>query len=397
MRGREIHFMIAIKLNKGEDKRVIAGHPWIFSNEVRSSLKGFEPGDLVRVEASNGRPLGVGFVNPHTLIAVRMLTTGPGELDPDFVGQRLTRALELRSRLYPASTTYRAVYGESDGLPGLIVDRYDAAVAVQILTAGMERKRDEVLAAILSNLDPHVVVLRNDSPYRKLEGLPIRKEIAHGRWTEPVSVHFSGIKLRVDLMEGQKTGLFLDQRDNLDLLAPFSANARVLDGFCYTGAWGLKAALTGASSVTAVDSSAQALGTAEINARENACENRWRGICGNALHVLDSLRDEPPFDIVILDPPAFARRKDHLASAKNRYRSINMGAISLLAPGGILFSCSCSHHLDSYSFKQVLSEAVARSGRHAVLLATGGQAKDHPALLSARETEYLKCFVLKVW
>jgi 23S rRNA (cytosine1962-C5)-methyltransferase len=312
------------------------------------------------------------------------------------VAKRIGRALELRERLYPSCETYRAVYGESDGLPGLVVDRYGQAVAVQILTAGMERRKDEILEAIISKLHPDVLVLRNDSPYRRLEGLPLGKSVGHGEWTGPVTVRFADMDLLVDLMDGQKTGLFLDQRDNLNLLGPHSANARVLDCYCYTGAWGIKAATTGATSVTAVDSSRDALETAGLNAEQNGCADRWGGMCGDAGEVLEYLREEPPFDVVILDHPAFARRKNHLASARRQYRSINKSAISLLAPGGILFSCSCSYHLDSYSFRQVLSEAVARSGRSAIMLAAGGQAKDHPVLLSARETEYLKCFVLKV-
>lgn len=389
--------MISIKLKKGEDRRVRAGHPWIFSNEVRGSLKGLEPGDLVRVEASGGRPLGLGYVNPRTLIAVRMLTVGADELEPDFVTRRIKRALDLRARLYPDSTTYRAVYGESDGLPGLIVDRYGAAVAVQVLTAGMERMKNEVLHAVLSLLDPDVVVFRNDSPYRELEGLPLEKTVGHGEWKGPVTVRYGDMKLQADLVDGQKTGLFLDQRDNLNLLTPFSADSKVLDCFCYTGAWGIKAALSGALSVTGLDTSAKALRAAEVNARENGCDDRWSGIRGDAFEALGSLRDESPFDLVILDPPALARRKDHLASAKARYKAVNTAAMSLLASGGILFSCSCSYHMDPVSFRQMLSEAATGSGRHAVILAIGGQSKDHPVLLSARETEYLKCFVLRVW
>ena len=389
--------MVTLRLKRGEEDRVLAGHPWIFSNELKTIPKGLQPGELVRVEAANRRPLGIGYVNPRTLIAIRLIATGADDLDPDFISLRLKRAVELRGRLYPGSTTYRAVYGESDGLPGLIVDRYDSAVAVQILTAGMERRRDEILSAVVSVLDPDVLVLRNDSPYRELEGLPIEKSVEHGEWRGPVPVRIEGMTLLADLMEGQKTGLFLDQRDNLTLPVPFSANAKVLDCFCYTGAWGIKAATAGASSVTAVDSSARALKAAEVNARENECVDRWRGIRGDAFEVLDSLREESPFDVVVLDPPSFVRRKDRLASAKNRYRTLNMKAISLLESGGVLFTCSCSHHLDAYSFRQVLSEAVAKSGRRALILAARGQAKDHPVLLSARETEYLKCLALRVW
>jgi 23S rRNA (cytosine1962-C5)-methyltransferase len=389
--------MITLRLKKREEKRALAGHPWIFSNELKTMPTGVQPGDLVRVEAANRRPLGIGYVNPRTLIAIRLLTAGADDLDPDFISDRIKRAVELRGRLYPGSTTYRAVYGESDGLPGLIVDRYDSAVAVQILTAGMEMRREEILSAVRSNLEPDVLVLRNDSTYRQIEGLPIEKSVESGEWRGPVPVRLEGMALLADLMEGQKTGLFLDQRDNLALPVPFSADAKVLDCFCYTGAWGIKAVMAGASSVTAVDSSARALKAAEVNARENGFADRWKGVRGDAFQVLDSLSEESAFDVIILDPPSFVRRKDRLASAKNRYRAINMKAISLLAPGGVLVTCSCSHHMDAHSFRQVLSEAAAKSGRRAVILAARGQAKDHPVLLAARETEYLKCLALKVW
>lgn len=388
--------MKTIRLKRGEDRRARAGHPWIFSNEIGTSLKDVQPGDPVRVVAAGGYPLGIGYANPRSLIAVRLLAMGRAELEGSFVESRMAEALRLRGSLYPGSDVYRAVYAESDGLPGLIVDRYGSAVAVQTLTAGMERLKSEIFDAVLALLKPEVVVTRDDSRYRELEGLPLERSIAYGSWEGPRRVKFAGLELAVDLLEGQKTGLYLDQRDNLEILAPFSREARVLDCFCYAGAWGLKAAALGASSVTAVDSSGPALEAARENAAVNGCTSRWRSIQGDAFDVLEDLRSDAPFDVVILDPPAFARRKDRLAAARRRYRDINMKAMALVARGGVLVSCSCSHHLDRASLRQVLSEAASRAGRRAVVLEARGQSRDHPVLLSAVETEYLKCFLLRI-
>jgi 23S rRNA (cytosine1962-C5)-methyltransferase len=385
-----------VHLKRGEDKRARAGHPWIFSNEIATSLKDFDPGDLVRTVAAGGYPLGVGYVNPRSLIAVRLLTAGRDDLEESFVRSRAAEALRLRECLYPGSDVYRAVYAESDGLPGLIVDRYGSAVAIQILTAGMERLRQEVQSAVLELLKPDVIVMRNDSRYRELEGLARERSVSHGTWNGPRRVDFAGLELVVDLLEGQKTGLYLDQRDNLEILAPFCREARVLDCFCYEGAWGLKAAACGAASVTAVDSSAKALEAARENASRNGCLSRWSAIEGDAFEVLEHLRGGDPFDVVILDPPSFARRKDRLAAAARRYREINMKAMALVARGGYLVSCSCSHHLDRSALRQVISEAAARAGRRAVVIEARGQSRDHPVLLSALETEYLKCFLMRV-
>jgi 23S rRNA (cytosine1962-C5)-methyltransferase len=388
--------MKSVVLKRGEDKRLRAGHPWIFSNEIKSSLKEHEPGDLVRVEGAGGHSLGIGYVNPQSLIAVRLLATGVDQIEDNFLETRIAAALGQREALYKGSTVYRVVYGESDALPGLIIDRYDDAVAVQILTAGMEKIQSAVLDAIHQILKPKVVVARNDTRYRELEGLEGGVALLHGTWNGPAWVSLEGIALAADLLDGQKTGLFLDQRDNLDSLAPWSPGARVLDCFCYTGAWGLSALRAGAASVSAVDSSSKALEGGRANAERNGTASKWTPFKGDAFEVLDSFREGPKFDLVILDPPSFVRRKDRLAAAKRRYREINLKAMALLRPGGVLVSCSCSYHLDRPSFKQLINEAATKLGRRAVLLEERGQSKDHPVLLAARETDYLKCFVLRI-
>ncbi len=383
-------------MKRGEERRVRAGHPWIFSNEIATSLKEHTPGDLVRIVTSGGAPVGIGYVNPHSLISVRVLSTGPGDLDPDFIATRVAEATALRSSLYPASDTYRAVYGESDALPGLIVDRYGPAVAVQILTAGMERLRREIIDAVRAALDPEVIVMRNDSRYREYEGLAQEMEVVHGAWSGPVWVDLAGVSIAADLVKGQKTGLYLDQRDNLRVLDSACRGARVLDCFCYTGTWGVRAAMKGAVSVTGVDSSLWGLECARANAEKNACEDVCDFIRGDAFEVLDRIGPAGSYDVVILDPPSFAKKRDRMSGAKRKYREINAKAVSLLKSGGLLISCSCSHHLDAFAFRQVLSEAVAGCGRRAVLLEARGQSRDHPVLLAARETEYLKCMTLRI-
>jgi 23S rRNA (cytosine1962-C5)-methyltransferase len=388
--------MKSIVLKRGEDRRPRAGHPWIFSNEIKSSLREHSPGDIVLVTGAGGQVVGVGYVNPQSLIAVRLLATGTDSLDAGFLEERISTALRLREAVYPGSCVFRVVHGESDALPGLVVDRYGAAVAVQILTAGMERMKEDVLRALLGTLRPEVVVARNDTLFRDLEGLPRGVDLLHGTWSRPVPVSIQGMELTADLMEGQKTGLFLDQRDNLLAPSPWAAGARVLDCFSYTGAWGIRALLDGAAQVTAVDSSSRALEEALRNARRNGVENRWQAIEGDAFAVLDSLAGGPPFDVAVLDPPSFVRRKDRLASAKKRYRAINQKAMALLRPAGILVSCSCSHHLDRPAFKQLINEAATAAGRRAVLMEERGASRDHPVLLAARETDYLKCFVLRI-
>jgi 23S rRNA (cytosine1962-C5)-methyltransferase len=388
--------MKTLAIKRGEDKRLSAGHPWVFSNEVKSPLKEFEPGEMVRLTSAGGRPIGVGYVNPRSLICVRVLSTDASGVEDGFVKKRIAAALRLRRSLYPDSKVYRLVYGESDALPGLIVDRYGGNVCMQTLTAGMELLKREALDAVLSLLSPEVVVARDDAPYRELEGLPREKSVLHGEWRGPVQVSVDGVKMLADLMDGQKTGLFLDQRENLGCTSAWARGARVLDCFSYTGAWGIHALLAGAASVTAVDASAKALEDARQNAQANSVEDRWTSIEGDAFKILEKMPGGPRFDIAVLDPPAFVKRKDRLAAARRRYRDINQKAISTLRPGGTLVSCSCSHHLDRPAFKQLLNEAATRAGRRAIVVQERGQSRDHPVLLAARETDYLKCLVLRI-
>ncbi len=388
--------MKPLTLNPGGEKRILRGHKWIFSNEIADPLNYFEPGGWVEVFSHKGRNLGYGYINPRSLIAVRLLA-GPGrEPQPDFITRRLDAANQRRrTELYPGAQCYRVVYGESDGLPGLVVDRYGRLVVYQITTLGMSRLEPEVQAAIHEVLKPEILVYRNDSPVRLLEGLPLSKGLAHGEFRENLRVELDGLHYLINPIEGQKTGMYLDQRDNRRMLKPFVQDKKVLDLFCYNGAWSLTAAAAGAAEVLGIDESKAAIEQAEVNAQENGLASQCRF---EAREVFQALKELPrnSFDVVVVDPPAFVKTKSALLEAKKGYTDLNRRALLTLKPGGILVSCSCSFHLDEASFREVLLKASQASGRELRLLEARGQSKDHPVLLAMPETHYLKCYLLQV-
>jgi len=386
-----------LRLKKKEDRRIRRGHPWVFSNELSDRTAGLEPGELVEVADFTGRPVGVGYANPHTLIAVRMLS-GRGEaLSPGFLRERVAAARALRERLCPGRRAYRAVYSESDMLPGLIVDRYGGWLSVQVLTAGMERMMAEVMDALTDVHAPEGIVLRNDSPLRKLEGLDTYARVERGRLPEAVRVNVSGLEFEVDLLHGQKTGFFLDQADNYRLLDGVGKGAKVLDLFCHTGPWSLYAARAGAGPVLGVDSSQRAVDSAVGNARINGLEGMAQFVRSDAFEYLKgtSARGES-FDVVVCDPPAFIKSRSKLAEGLKGYRDLNVRAMKAVAKGGFIITSSCSHHLDRSGFVELLREAAASAKRTARLIELRSQSKDHPVLLAAPETEYLKCALVQL-
>lgn len=386
-------------LNKREDRRLRAGHDWVFSNEVdnrRSPLKDFQPGDIVEVQGADGRVIGTGYVNPHSLICARLMSRDPAHLpSASLLVHRLNIALALRERVY-ADPYYRLVYGESDGLPGLVVDRYDDILVAQITTAGMEQMRDDVIAALTKVLKPRGILLRNDNSIRDLEGLPRYVETGAGEVPETVEVVEGEARFTVNLSGGQKTGWFFDQRDNRARLDRYVRGARVLDVFSYVGAWGIRAALGGASEVLCVDASADALAAARANGERNGVEIAT--LEGDAFEAMRQLRDgEERFDTVIIDPPAFIKRKKDVEAGTQAYRRINQLAMQLLARDGILVSASCSYHLGRDALVDVIQGAARHLNRRAAILEFGGQGPDHPVHPAIRETEYLKaCFVRAV-
>lgn len=379
-------------------RRTEAGHAWIFSNELISEPAGYEPGELVRVTGPKGRFIGIGYVNPRTLIAVRLLTRDAVAIDRAFIERRIGNAIERRQATgYAGHDAWRVIHGESDGLPGLIVDRYGRSLSVQVLTAGMERLFPVVLDALVSRFDPSSVVLRNRSPFREMEGLPAEDRICHGSLESDPVISEEGISFSVDVLGGQKTGFFLDQRENRLFLRDRRfdrPSARVLDCFSYAGAWALSAAKGRDWDVTAVDISDKAVALIGRNAELNG--TAVRAVSADAFAFLrDAERNRERYDVIVLDPPAFIKSKAKLKDGMRGYREINVRAMKMLAPGGVLVTASCSHHMTAELFQQLLVDSAADAGVSLRLLRRGGQAADHPVLLAMPETEYLKTFFLE--
>ncbi len=386
-----------LRLKRNEDRRLHAGHLWIFSNEVdtgQTPLPKFQAGELVRVLAHNDRALGLAYVNPKSLISARLLETWRLP-DAAWLAARIRTALRLRERLY-AEPFYRLVYGESDGLPGLVIDRYGAACVAQIGTAGMERLKPFILEALEQVLGCEALLFKNDSSLREMEGLPSYVEAAKGRFDAPAQVLEDGLEFRVLLAEGQKTGWFYDQAANRRALVKYlRKGARVLDVFSYAGAWGVRAARSGAGEVLCVDSSAAALESALGNAERNGV--KIGTVKGDAFDVLEDLaKKRSRFDVVIIDPPAFAKRKKDLPKAQAAYKRLNQLAMNVIADDGILVTCSCSHHLTAEDLQDAIAKAARGAERHLQILEMGGQAPDHPVHPAIPETRYLKAYFCRV-
>ncbi len=382
-------------LRKNQDRRVRAGHPWIFSNEI-GELKG-DPADgaLVDVRDARGAYLGRAYYNHSSLICARILTRGRDEIDAEFFTRRIERATRLRERVMPGEVALRLVYGEADQLPGLVVDRYGDWLSVQILTLGMEARSELVRAALAALPGVRGAVRVADSPLRQLEGLPLSREVWWGDVPERVELEVDGFQVEVDLLHGQKTGLFLDQRLNRRRAAQWAAGRRALDLFCYQGEWALHLARGGATQVHAVDSSEPALAAARRNAERNQLSDRISFECGNVFDTVRALeRARERFGLVVLDPPALIKSRRTLAAGARAYRELNRAAMNLLEEDGVLVTCSCSHHLDDMLFRQVLLEAARAAHRPFRVLDWAGEPPDHPQLLAVPETHYLKCAVL---
>jgi 23S rRNA (cytosine1962-C5)-methyltransferase len=386
-----------LRLKRNEDRRLHAGHLWIFSNEVdtqQTPLPKFEAGELVRVLAHNDRALGLAYVNPKSLISARLLETWRRP-DAAWLAARIRTALRLRDRLYP-KPYYRLVYGESDGLPGLVIDRYGAACVAQIGTAGMERLKPLILEALEQVLGCEALLFKNDSSLREMEGLPSYVEAAKGRFDAPAQVLEDGLEFQVPLAEGQKTGWFYDQSANRRALVKYvRKGARVLDVFSYAGAWGVRAARSGAREVLCVDSSAAALESAASNAQRNGV--KIETVKGDAFDVLEDLaKKDSRFDVIVVDPPAFAKRKKDLPKALAAYKRLNQLAMNVIADDGILVSCSCSHHLTFEDLQDAIAKAARGAERHLQILEMGGQAPDHPVHPAIPETRYLKSYFCRL-
>lgn len=385
-----------LDLLPGRERRLLLGHRWVFSNELSGNLSALEPGSWVTVHSNKGVCLGSGYVNPHSLIAVRMVCAPHEKPSPDFFRNLIEKAaLRRRTLLYPDSSCARVVYGEADGLPGLVVDRYGDVVVYQITTLGMARMEDLVRGILVDLFRPKALVFRHDTPVRLLEGLPLEKGVAHGDLPDPCWIEVDGVEFVIDPLNGQKTGFYLDQRDNRTVLRRWAEGRKVLDLFCYNGAWSLSAAAAGAREVLGVDQSPEAV----TQARTSAARNRLESICRfQEEEVFTFLRTlkRGAFDLIILDPPAFAKTRGTTNQAIRGYTDLNRRALLALEPGGILVSCSCSYHLSEEMFRDLLLKAALASGRRLRVLEARSQSMDHPVLLAMPETRYLKCAFLEV-
>lgn len=385
-----------LRLKKNEEKRLLQGHLWIYSNEVDTSqtpFSGLSAGQLVNVEDSRGRCLGRGYVNPQTLLCARLLTKNPQEtIDEDFFVKRLQSALQLRESLY-AKPYYRLVYGESDYLPGLIVDRYGDLLVVQMTTAGMEALKELVIAALQVVVKPTSILLRNDSGMRLLEGLPQTVTAALGEPPQQCLVEENDAAFWIAPWTGQKTGWFYDHRENRRQLQRFVGGKRVLDVFSYVGAWAIQAAVYGASAVWALDSSAPALAKCAENAELNKVSHLVKTIQNDAFDQLKQFaEDKIEFDVIILDPPAFIKKRKDYAQGFLAYKRLNAMALQLLSKNGCLITASCSHHLSSEDLRQAVLSASTSAHRDLKILAHGHQGFDHPIHPAIPETDYLKAF-----
>ena len=391
--------MPVLRLKHAEDRRINAGHPWVFSNEVdvaRTPLATLTAGAQVRLVSDRDRFLGYAYVNPHSLICARIMSRDPDlPIGAALITRRLSLALALRRRL--AAESYgRLVFGEADQLPGLVLDRYDDVIVGQIATAGMEALRPLVEGAVREVLEPRVLYWKNDSGARELEQLPAFSGPAFGEPGATLRVREAGLEFEAPLAEGQKTGWFYDQVANRALLARFlPRGARVLDVCSYAGAWAVSALAHGAGRATCVDASATALQFAQRNAA--AAGHAVEVIRGDAFDALQALHEAGErFDVVILDPPAFIKRRKDIPQGQAAYRKLNLLAMNLIAGDGLLVSCSCSYHLEEAQLAGAVQAAARHGGHFAQILAFGGQSPDHPVHPAIPETRYLKALFCRV-
>ncbi|MEK7207302.1 MAG: class I SAM-dependent rRNA methyltransferase [Pseudomonadota bacterium] len=390
----------SLRLNKNEERRLRAGHVWVFSNEVDTRvtpLNQFEPGQPVRIEEASGRVLGTGYVNPHALICARLVSRDPEYfLDQSLLVHRLNIALSLRERLFD-TPYYRLAFGDADNLPGLVVDRYGEVVVVQITTAGMERLKSEIVAALTKVINPRAILFRNDTASRELEGLTNYVETALGEVPEHLTLDENGTKFEIPLLTGQKTGWFYDQRLNRARFRHYVRGLRVLDVFSYLGAWGVQAACAGAESVLCVDSSAKALDGVRRNAELNDVAGKVSVEQEDAFEMLRRLRAaRERFDVVVVDPPAFIKRKKDIKEGTLAYQRLNQMAMQVLAKDGILVSCSCSYHMMRETLRDVLLKSSRHVDRFMEIVEEGHQGPDHPVHPAIPETAYLKVFVTRL-
>ena len=392
-----------VLLRPGEADRVLAGHPWIYSGSVLRVTAPAADGDLVQVKDHRQRFLGTGFINSKSKIHVRMLSTERVEVNRAFFIERIEAALAVRRRHLPGATSFRVVNAESDFLSGLIIDKYEDVLVVQISSFGMDQRKALIVDALQKVFTPRAILERSEAAFRKFEGLPDANGLLAGALEEPVQIQLNGLKFDVDILGGHKTGLYLDQQANYQLVANLIKGGQVLDCFSFLGGFALHCARAGAAHVHGLDQSAEAVAAAQRNALSNGLAER----CSfETINVFDWFKAQtavnphekviPKFDGIILDPPSFTRTRAAVADAMRGYKEIHLRAIKLLKPGGTLATFCCSHHVDAVMFQEVILEAAFDARRLLRRVATFSQSPDHPILPSVSETEYLKGFAFEV-
>ncbi len=387
-------------LKKNEDKRLRKGHLWVFSNEIdskRTPLDQFSAGDMVAVKDSTGKSLGCAYINPNTLVCARLISRKANvKMGGNFFKARISNALLLREQLFD-KPYYRLVFGESDGLPGLVIDRFGPVLSVQITTAGIEKHKEILINTLVELLKPEAIILKNDNSQRQLEQLPQETEVIYGTLPERLIIEENNALFQLNVVDGQKTGWFYDHRNSRAQLAAMSKDRRVLDLFCYSGAWGIPASLAGADHVTCVDSSDTALTMAQTSAELNQVQHNMSFVRSDVFDFLKQARENKErYDIIVLDPPALIKRKKDFKAGYEAYRRLNHLALQVLSKNGILVSASCSHHLTKSNLHEILRSSARHIDRHLVFFATGGQGPDHPIHPSVPETEYLKTYFCSV-
>ena len=395
-----------VLLKPGEADRIVAGHPWVYAGAIARLTAEAEDGELVQVEDSRRRPLGVGFYNSHSKIQVRMLAPERVVVDQTFFEGRIREAVAVRQRHLPGASSYRVVNAESDALSGLIVDKYEDVLVLQTSSLGMDQRKGQILAALRTLLSPRTVVERNEMASRKFEGLPEANGVLYGEAVEVVPIRLNGLTFEADLRAGQKTGYYLDQQVNYRLVAEFVKaipGAQVLDCFCFQGGFGLHAARAGAAEVRLLDQSEGALGSARRLAEANGLADRCRFETANVFDWLKAHGSAQPhekviprFDLIILDPPSFTRNRASVPDALRGYKEIHLRALKLLRPGGVLATFCCSHHVNTTLFEDVILSAAYDARKVLRRVAQYTQSPDHPVLPSVPETEYLKGFAFEV-
>ena len=388
--------MYNVILKKNEEKRILRGEPWVYANEVMKIEGSGKQGDVCRVLSFDGRFIALGYINHLSKIIVRVLSYKECEINYDFFYNRILDAVNYRKAL-GYNDNYRAVFGEADFLPALIVDKYGKFLSCQFLSLGMEKRKDMIVDILVKIFSPDGIYERSDVPVRKKEGLPEFKGVLYGEVPDRVCICENGLKILVDLKEGQKTGYFLDQKENRDNLKRYVKDKRVLDCFCNVGGFSLCAAKGGAKKVYSADISESALNIVKENAELNGFSDVIKTVQGDVFELLrDYKKQEEKFDVIVLDPPAFAKTADAVKDGLRGYKDINVQALKLLNKGGILVTCSCSQHISVNMFTNMLFEAAENAGVAVKLVELRTQSRDHASLLGFDESLYLKSVVLYV-